>query len=251
MGKGFKHGSSGLPLNFKIVGGTAAPSSPKENMIWVHTDAAITGYTFKATQPEEAEGRVWIRTGEKSTEAFEAIEKNAIWVYPLSAVQYIGGVWEDKTAQIYRNGSYIALENALNLFLNGDQCTAVTGGWKLHNNAEFKNGLLDIISAYTNGGAQVSTGKAIDLSAYRTLHVQVEESYTESYICILSGVPDGESYNPNVDNAVAKTRITTAVGEYTVDVSALDNSYFVWIGNWGSTGPYNAGCSVSRVWLSM
>ena len=38
-------------LNFTVVNGTSAPSSPTENTIWVNTSTAITGWDFSATQP--------------------------------------------------------------------------------------------------------------------------------------------------------------------------------------------------------
>lgn len=38
-------------LNFKIVGGTAQPSNPKENTIWVNTNTAIHAWDFSATEP--------------------------------------------------------------------------------------------------------------------------------------------------------------------------------------------------------
>ncbi len=44
-------GGGGNPLNFKIVNGTSAPASPKENTIWVKTSTAITSWDFSATQP--------------------------------------------------------------------------------------------------------------------------------------------------------------------------------------------------------
>ena len=41
----------GVPLNFKIVGGTTEPTNPKENTIWVNTDTAIKGWHFSADDP--------------------------------------------------------------------------------------------------------------------------------------------------------------------------------------------------------
>lgn len=95
-------GGGGASLNFKVVGGTSAPSSPKENTIWVNTDAEITSWVFSATEPEApTAGMVWITTGKTSTAPFNALKKNNITVYPISAKQYVGGAWVDKTAKIY------------------------------------------------------------------------------------------------------------------------------------------------------
>ena len=51
MAKGFKHGAGGIPLNFKVVGGTSAPSNPKQNTIWVNTGNEITAWAFSADEP--------------------------------------------------------------------------------------------------------------------------------------------------------------------------------------------------------
>lgn len=51
MAKGFKHGAGGIPLNFKVVGGTSAPSNPKQNTIWVNTGNEITAWAFSANEP--------------------------------------------------------------------------------------------------------------------------------------------------------------------------------------------------------
>ena len=50
MGHGFKHGASGTPLNFKVVG-NPQPTNPKKNMIWVNTDKKITEWVFAAENP--------------------------------------------------------------------------------------------------------------------------------------------------------------------------------------------------------
>ena len=44
-------GGGGASLNFKVVGGTSTPSSPKENTIWVNTDAEISSWAFSAEEP--------------------------------------------------------------------------------------------------------------------------------------------------------------------------------------------------------
>lgn len=54
MGECILHGNGGgggASLNFKVVGGTSAPSSPTANTIWVNTDTAITGWHFGADEP--------------------------------------------------------------------------------------------------------------------------------------------------------------------------------------------------------
>ena len=75
MAKGFKHGAGGgTSLNFKVVGGTTAPSNPKENTIWVDTDTAIHTWDFSATEPHRRSNNknlivypyLWTQTGSQS-----------------------------------------------------------------------------------------------------------------------------------------------------------------------------------------
>lgn len=43
--------SGGASLNYKVVNGTAEPTSPKENTIWVNTATAIHAHAFSADEP--------------------------------------------------------------------------------------------------------------------------------------------------------------------------------------------------------
>lgn len=101
-------GGGGTPLNFKVVGGTTAPTSPKENTIWVNTSVTIPSWAFSATEPKSpTEGMVWISTGTSSTAAFNALKKNDIQLYPLNAKQYVGGEWSDVQAKTYQDGEWV------------------------------------------------------------------------------------------------------------------------------------------------
>lgn len=126
-------GSGGL--NFKVVGGTSEPSSPKESTIWVNTDTKITSWIFSATEPEtSAEGMVWISVGTSSAVAFTATKKNPIMVYPISAKQYIDGAFADKEAMTYQNGKWVDWIPEGALFWHGDEFVSLTGGWQVVGN---------------------------------------------------------------------------------------------------------------------
>ena len=102
--------SGGAGLNFKVVGGTSQPTNPKENTIWVNTDTAISSWTFSTTKPEShVEGMVWIPTGISSSTPINALKKNGIEVNPVSAKQYVSGVWVSKNGKIYKNGKWKSL----------------------------------------------------------------------------------------------------------------------------------------------
>lgn len=104
-------GGSGGGLNFKVVGGTSTPSSPKENTIWVNTDAEITSWVFSATEPETpAAGMVWFTTDKKSTAPFNALKKNNITLCPISTQQYVSGAWVEKTAKCGKSGEWVEVK---------------------------------------------------------------------------------------------------------------------------------------------
>ena len=95
--------SGGAGLNFKVVGGTTQPTNPKENTIWINTDAEIAGWALSADAPTDpAEGMVWIKNGTLSGSVFNALKKENLLVYPLYASQYISGAWIKKEAYIYQ-----------------------------------------------------------------------------------------------------------------------------------------------------
>jgi hypothetical protein len=74
------------------------------------------------------DGFVWFLTGASSTVAYNALKKNDIEVYPMSAKQYIGGAWVDVSAKSCQNGEWVDWWNG-ELFSYGNEFEAVTGGW--------------------------------------------------------------------------------------------------------------------------
>lgn len=113
-------GGGGGGLNFKVVGGTVQPKAPKENTIWIDTDAEVTEWVFSASEPESPEeGMVWIKTRFGSSVPFNALKKNRLHVYPISVWQYASGAWAEKTAMIYVDGTW-SLVRALKEYLVQD-----------------------------------------------------------------------------------------------------------------------------------
>lgn len=99
-------GGGGGGLNFKVIT-NPLPSTAKENTIWVDTDK-INSYYFSATQPENMTNYdVWFPVGTSSNVAFNALKKNGILVYPLSAKQYVNGSLVNVDAKSYQNGEWV------------------------------------------------------------------------------------------------------------------------------------------------
>ena len=154
----------GAPLNFKVVGGTSAPASLKENTIWVNTDTAITSWAFRATQPATAaEGMVWFFTGTQSSSEFNALKKNGIQVYPLSAKQYVSGAWVTKTAKSYQSGAWV------------DWCLVLVPNtglrWTESGATVTKNATETVITASVSANSTKYAYCVVDLTEFKTLKV--------------------------------------------------------------------------------
>lgn len=225
MAKGFKHGTGGgTSLNFKVVG-NPQPENPKENTIWIDTDTPVDGWMLGAAQPENpTEGMVWISTGTSSSVPFNALKKNGITVYPLSAKQYVGGAWVDKTAQIYKSGVWV--DFVTYLFANGDECKQITGGWYIAintspNNATYSNsnGHLNL-KLTISYNITASTKNTIDLTDVDTIVVKAT-TVTGSYVAL--------KVKNDASGGTSATLVSAniAPGENKIDVSQITGSYYV------------------------
>lgn len=243
MAKGFKHGAGGVSaLNFKVVGGTSQPVNPKENTIWVNTDTGISGWVFSATEPKSpVEGTVWISTGTSSTVEFNALKKNGIQVYPISAKQYISGAWANVTAKSYHGGAW--KEWIQYIYNKGDQFTDITGGFTtIPKSGTYWDGSpqvsynADHIAFSGSSGASyvsyTSTVNMIDLTNIKTVVINVASftggDYTHGRI---AATKTRDSQNSIHGNAAALKQFEiTDTGEIELDVSSLSGDYYIAFG---------------------
>lgn len=235
MGTGFKHGSGGgAPLNFKVVGGTTAHSNAKENTIWINTSTAITIYVFSETQPTNpVAGMVWIITGTLSSVAFSATKKNPVMVYPLSAKQYIGGAWVDKTAKSWQNGAWV---DWITILMEGSYLNPKYGSWR-----SVEQGGVGGSVAYTDegieltanafsggkgGGAFVGPKDAIDFSTINTITAKCTGSGT----AVITVTDNASSWWQNVvarsDEGLSNNEV-----EVVLDVTELSGNHYLYVGN--------------------
>ena len=243
------NGGGSAALNFKVVGGTTEPVSPSENMIWVNTSTTITDWVFSATQPTGATGRVWISTSASSSVEFNALKKNDIQVYPVSAKQYISGAWVEKTAQSYQNGAWVGWITYL--YNKGDQFTDLTGGWVSYgDNADISFNSDHIYLAIKSGSNETwgmaHTANKIDIANINTLYFYIDERTSED-ISDSSNASSkystvGISTSPDVrtNGWVAYARVPSgAIATLLeVDVSAYSGTYYVCILNAVNSGGY-------------
>ena len=253
MAKGFKHGAGGgAPLNFKVVG-NPEPIAPGENTIWVNTETKITGYDFSATEPTApVEGMVWIHTGTSSSVEFNALKKNGITVYPLSAKQYVSGAWVDKTANSYQNSAWVDWMTLL--YYKGDEHTDITGGWSSFScvtdadlySAGCVKGTdrLTIKTTSSRGSAAFGTKNMVDLTPYS--YVEFVVPYLKD--CARFGVSKYKSTS-TWENSASLARPSGGLSNAVVrvDVRNLSGSYYVYFADWHSA--YAEECQVTEIRL--
>ena len=239
-------GGGGASLNFDVKAYATEEALlaavPKENTIGVITQTAITSWAFSATEPAEpVAGMVWISTGNGSGVAFNALKKNAIQVYPLSAKQYVDGAWVDVTAMSYQGGEWVQFSDVVTyLFNKGDQCTALTGGWVKSgppSDGGYSTGSVSIgdvitISCSNTQYAVARTKNKISLADFSTLTFVVDD-------CILPSKAYGyllvcDTSSTNIwwaDESIIKKSLSNGnTGTFVLDISALTGSYYVCFG---------------------
>ena len=242
---------TGHELNFTVVGGTTEPENPTENTIWVSTDQAITGWVFSHNLPDSPfEGMVWIVNGVSNAREFSAVSDVELRVQIAGAKQYISGAWALKTVLVYQNGAWVST----NLFLyhSGDECADVTGGWKSARYATDKTSVAGTVSKNsthiklsTNAqDVQAYPAYRIDLTDYRTLHVNVSSVYEE--INWRYGIHVRSAIGTTTSASNAAYVNVNGAGEYTLDVSSLNGDYYICIGLWSVNSQY---MTFDKVWL--
>lgn len=238
MAKGFKYGAGGgTSLNFKVIG-NPQPETAKDNTIWVNTDVKITGWIFSATQPETAaEGVVWFATGTSSAVEFNALKKNSIMVYPMSAKQYVNGAWVNKTAKSYQNGESV---DWVTFLLNGSNTfNEITGGWETYKHAS---------SGYNMGNATFgSHGVTLDASDTKAVCITTKNkiSFTnhEEIVVLVTQSPEdfpdnfclyfttGRMTEANSNTGyVAKFILRQGVNNITIPDGVKNGEYYVNVG---------------------
>ncbi len=232
-------GGGGGGLDFSVIGSPTAPSSAKENAIWVDTDKAITGWHFSAEEPDAAEGAVWIQTGTSSPVAFNVLKQNSFMVYPNAVKVYNGTKFDYADASIYQNGEWrrFSTEWDGTLFDAGNQYDSVSGGWV---NANGSTLTASLFSSQTFS-PPVHTEKMIDLTGFNTLYV----TYSGVTKAANFGVTKTRDLTLGSQYAASKT---ASVGTVSLDVSGLTGEYYVTLVAGAATSEVCA-FTATKVWL--
>lgn len=234
----------GASLNFKVVSGTTQPKNPTENMIWVNTETPVNDVCFSATQPENpVNGTVWICTGTSSPVSFNALKKNAIIIYPVSAKlftsdgNYTG--WDSKEAKIYQNGAWrnwtiFLIQNGVEkkefVLYTGVEYPYTVNCTKTQNADSIEYNLSSSSSGY---GAYALYYVDLDLTGLKTIKISASSVYDDvvgtNTLVVLSGLP-GNTTRETIENSIiASAKIGEIMSTVSVDVSSLNGVYPVGI----------------------
>ena len=222
MGTGFlvQRGGSGGGggLNFQVAG-NPQPGNAKENTIWIDTDVKITSYIFSATEPEApADDMVWITIGTSSAVEFNALKKNGIQVYPLSAKQYVSGAWVDKTAKIWQGGSWN--DWVVYILGNGTDPAKIFGTWNSSSGSYGLNNANGTISFYRpqhSGQQAVISEKIYDYTPFSKMEIVVES---------ITGSVDNFGLGDNSpSNYPAAYVVIDKAGTYELEISSCGKMY--------------------------
>lgn len=218
-------GGGGNPLNFKVVGGMTQPSNPSENTIWVNTSVNITSWLFSATEPAAPkEGMVWITTGNSSTVEFNALKKNGIQVYPISAKQYVSGAWVNKTVKSYRGGKFVYWIPEGALYWKGVEAIEWAGTWAKEAEQMTRVGGTSPFYQYSKNKVSFSGHRYLEADVAFTGGGSVKNSM---YIVVMNGISSDET---TPIGAVANIAVTQGSdGVFTLDVSGINGSYHIGI----------------------
>lgn len=100
-------GSGGGGL--RVAVGLTAPSTPRENTVWVKSDKAGRKYVFAASEPgSPAEGLIWFRATAAGIITRADVYTDGAWV-KADAYMYLGGEW----VQIASGGNGILITDGV------------------------------------------------------------------------------------------------------------------------------------------
>lgn len=178
------------------------------------------------------EGTLWIATGAASSAAFNALKRNDLRIYPVSAKQYVAGAWKEQEAKIcqrsrWKDWEFFVLRkgvfNSTYLFQvhNGDGEIASGDNaaiFKIHNNG--------YLTLYAVTKLDVSKKNAIEIAVTKGL-----SAYNVRFGLVSTKTSIDEQHE-NIFNVASVTFTPTSnsitPGKKTIDVSALTGEY--WLG---------------------
>lgn len=248
-GNGGSGGGSG-GFGLQIVEGLVRPKNPTQGMIWAKTEHKVAYYDLSATRPENpADGTLWVNISDSGkTKIVSPVSKEWITVYPLYAEQYVGGTWADIDIASYQDGEWVDWWNG-KLYENGNEYEEYTGGWETfqHHSQTYNTagcskdgGKLTLRLTGTKCAVAYGTVEPIDVTDYTSIEFTADEIYTECAFAI-STMRSTSSATSRIAQIVP-----TSAGVHFLDISGLSGKYYVWFGDYTSSGA-GYGAVVSKI----
>lgn len=228
----------GDPFSFNVVGGTAPPSNPRENTIWVNTDVPITKVDWNPSKDSSLQqhGRVNINGAatEWRTPYINVLKnpKNVIFRFPKTVYQYVNGVWVHKEAKIFQGGAWIDI--IYYLYNSGDKCTSETGGWT---GVKASGGAYNLDGDYMHVGYSGSTGR--DAALFTVKKVSTYGFETLKVYGYLGSTQQSNGYGFSIGLSTNNTdatpgsfvasveRFETGVFTMALDIGGYQDSYYI------------------------
>ena len=239
-------------LKLRVLGGTTAPSNPKDNDIWVKTSIAIPKHSVYIN---EATSNFWLgvvyggiyikflasssnnKTGANIITYGLNLNLQEFNVGFIGCMQRTDSGWANVDAYIYHNGwNQFSSAWSGELFDNGNQYNAITGGWT---GADSYSPILS--ATLYSGTITISTASAVDLSGFSTL----------KFMGSGNGANSGGTYSAKC-KIVNESGVEVASvdfqsnGTYAVSVAALSGKHYVRFVAAGSRGN---NLNISKVWF--
>lgn len=189
----------------------------------------------------DAYGMVWFGVDKYSATPFNALKKNCIQVFPVTAKQFVGGGWRKVHAEVYQDG--IWKEPFVYLFFNGATNSNLTGGI----NGTVSEGSLHfdatVNASYNN---TYTTKSKVDLTNYKSVKALIRSTNTEKDVYFRLSVSDsaanGERFTSSsiVAGKYSYGSFENEVREVALDISSLSGTYYLGYA-WGvNSGGSNA-----------
>lgn len=161
------------------------------------------------------EGTVLFNIGTNSHVGFNALKKNGIQVYPLSAKQYVSGAWVGKTAKSYQGGAWVdwwdgvicengQLSSRYSYIINGSTFTQNEDSIELNHSGSF------VIAP------------KVDVTNYSKLIFKIAASTSDVVVGLATTSGDSTGF-------VASASISTFITAHTleIDISSLTGEYWI------------------------
>lgn len=242
--RGGSGGSGAGGINFDVKAYASEndlPSTAKENSIAILTPDEMTSWIMSPSEPESpAEGMVWVLTGTSSAVGFNAIRKNVIQIYPLSASLYANGDWVDVKAKSFQNGSWVDWWIPGTLFVDGIDDMDLTGGWasfpysagsgfgtKTVDVEISSDGVCATLVGTSSNSTYIGTNNMIDVTDYSTIKFE----FSEAKRTTASGAIKIALYSDAGYTTAAYTHVIGTEGQLNlspeIDVSNLSGKYYI------------------------